>query len=388
MARRTDNRAPRAERFPLFATCAPGVEPALHAEMRALRFAKVERQVGGVYFEGTLLDAGRANLHLRTAIRVLLRVARFQAPDEEALYAGVREVPWERWLAPTATLAVKAHARDSKLFHTAYIAQRTKDAVVDLFREREGVRPSVDKESPDLGIHVHLVRDRCSLLLDTTGASLHKRGRRRYQGRAPLAETLAAAVLHLSGWDLRSPLVDPFCGSGTLLTEAALMAAGVAPGAERGDFAFESWPGHAAADMAAERERARSTPRPARMPILRGSDISPDQVEGARQNLEACGLADAVELEVADARAFAPRPGWNAWIVTNPPYGERVGNEAQLLETYAAFGERLREGAAGYHLALLGGNRRLTERLHLPDAERIPLENGALPCELLLAELT
>jgi 23S rRNA G2445 N2-methylase RlmL len=219
-------RASVAGREIFFASCAPGIEPVLHEEARALRLAKVERQVGGVRFEGTMRDAWRANLYLRTAIRVLLRVARFEARDTDALYAGVSRVDWSRFLRTDGTFVVDARTKESALDHTLFVEQRVKDAVVDQFRSRSGRRPAVDKESPDLGISVHLFRDRCTVMVDTSGESLHKRGWRRFQGRAPLAETLAAAIVMLSGWDRRSPLLDPFCGSGTILIEGALLAGG------------------------------------------------------------------------------------------------------------------------------------------------------------------
>ncbi len=357
--------------------------------MRALGFAKTERQVGGVYFEGDNSDVWRANFELRTAVRVLVRLARFEAGDESAFYEGVHALPWEDHLAPEGTLAVTAHQSESKLYHTAYLAQLAKDAIADRFKKRLGTRPSVDKEDPDLALRVHMVRDRCSLLLDSSGASLHKRGWRRYQGRAPLSETLAAAMLIESGWDRRAPLVDPFAGSGTLLVEAALYAAGRPPGATRAAFAFERWPDHDARAYAAWRAAADvRPPLPAKLRIL-GSDSDPRHLEGARENLAALGLENAVELACADARAFAPRRGWNGWIVTNPPYGERVGELGEALELHRAFGARLAQEAKGYHLALLGGNPQLLSALNakLVEPRRLALANGALACTLLLGEL-
>jgi 23S rRNA (guanine2445-N2)-methyltransferase len=376
-----------ATREAFFVTCAPGVEGVLHEEIRGLKLAKVERQVGGVYFEGTLEDAWRANLWLRTAVRVLMRVGRFQATDADALYRGVQEVDWTRFLAPEGRLIVSAHSKESALDHTLFIEQRSKDAIVDPFRARGGPRPSVDKEDPDLGVHVHLVRDRCTVLVDTSGESLHKRGWRRFQGRAPLAETLAAAVVLLSRWDRRAPLLDPFCGSGTLLVEAALLAGNLAPGSFRKRFGFERWPGHDAAGWARLRElaaaRAVGTPKL----VVRGSDSDSAMLTGARENLESAGLTERVELELADARQFRPRRGWNAWIVTNPPYGERVGDERALEQLYGTFGENLREHCAGSHLALLCGSPTLVAALGLPRAERLRLLNGPIECELVRAEL-
>ena len=374
------------DRAQFFATCAPGLESVLFAEVRALKLARAEQQKGGVYFEGTLEDAWTANLWLRTAVRVLMRVARFEAADSDALYAGVGTVDWERFLRPDGTLAVDARSTLSALEHTQFVEQRVKDAVVDQFRARYDVRPSVDKGDPELRIHVSLVKDRCRLLVDTSGHSLHRRGWRREQGRAPLAETLAAGVLLLSGWDRRSPLVDPFCGSGTILVEAGLLASNTAPGLFRERFGFERWPGHEPLRWRRAKERARRVAAFPKKLILRGSDASEEALENARDNLAAAGLAEHVELERADAREFAPRRGWNGWIVTNPPYGQRIGGR-ELTELYGAFGDCLREHCAGYHLALLSGDRDLADQLGFPALERIELKNGGLDCELVVGEL-
>lgn len=376
-----------AGRHSFFVTCAPGLEPALHEEIRSLRLAKVERQVGGVYFEGTVRDAWRANLWLRTAVRVLLRLGRFQAPDEDALYRGAYDVAWEELLSPDGSLIVAARANDSQLTHSRYVEQRVKDAVVDRLRERTGRRPSVDKDDADLRIHVHLVKDRATLSIDSSGEPLHKRGWRRYQGRAPLAENLAAGVLLLSGWDGRAPLIDPFCSSGTLLVEAAMIADGFPPGGLGRAFAFESWPGHDAAQWARMRQEALAGVEPRRKVRLIGSDVDPERVEGAKENLVALELEERVELEVLDAGSFAPRPGWNAWIVSNLPYGERVGEVRRLAELHARFGERLREHCGGYHLALLTGRPELAHALAFPKARTVQLINGGLDCRLVLTEV-
>lgn len=370
-----------------FVTCAPGIEPYLHAEMIELKLGRIERQVGGVQFEGSLRDAWRANLWLRTAVRVLMRVARFQAADDAALYAGAQAVDWRRFLAPNGRLLVSAHSKESALAHTLFVEQRVKDAIVDQFRALGGERPSVDKEDPDAGVHAHLYRDRCTLLVDTSGDSLHKRGWRRFQGRAPLAETLAAAIVLASGWDRRAPLLDPFCGSGTILIEAALLAANVPPGMFRKRFGFERWPGHEAASWERVLSDAHGQVSHPRKLVLSGSDSDPAAIAGAKENLFAAGLDQRVELEVADAREFAPRKGWNAWIVTNPPYGERVGDLRELTALHAAFGERLRTRCAGFHLALLSGNPELVKALGIAETRKIALWNGPLDCRLVLAEL-
>jgi len=366
-----------------FVTCAPGLEPLLHEEARALKLSKVERQVGGIHFEGTLHDAMRANLWLRTAVRVLMRVARFEAKDEAALYAGASGVDWARFLGPDGRLMVDAHSNASELDHTLFIEQRVKDAIVDGFRAGEGRRPSVDKQDPDLAVHVHLVKNRCTLLVDTSGESLHKRGWRKYQGRAPLAETLAAALVLFSDWDRRSPLIDPFCGGATILIEAAMIAAGIAPGLRRPSFGFQRWPGYDAAAWSALLEQARKAAKPQQKLILRGRDWDPATVAGAAENIASAGLEGRIEVEQGEATDWQPRAGWNAWIVTNPPYGERVGQERGLDESYRRFGEFVRTRCGGFHLALLTSNPRLGEALALPDVKRRALLNGPLQCELL-----
>ncbi len=371
-----------------FATSAPGVESILHAEIKELKLARSERQVGGVRFEGTLEDAWRANLGLRTAVRVLLRLARFQAADADALYDTVAKIDWLSIVRPDGTLLVSAQTKESRLEHSEFVEQRTKDAIVDAFRARTGVRPSVDKDDPDLRVHVHLYRDRATLSLDTSGESLHKRGWRRAQGPAPLAETLAAAMVLRSGWDRRAPLLDPFCGSGTIPIEAALYACGTPPGIFRDRFGFERWLGHDRERYAEfKRSLSEGRQRPRRLQLL-GSDLEPRQIEAARANAEGADVAEVVSFEIADARDFAPRRGWNAWIVTNPPYGRRVGSPAQLQELYRTFGSRLREHGAGCRLALLAGNPGLVRTLNLGRHERVHIVHGGLACELVLAELT
>jgi putative N6-adenine-specific DNA methylase len=378
---------PRPGRTPFFATCAPGLEPLLHAEVRALGLARHERQVGGVYFEGSLADARRANLWLRTAVRVLMRVARFPCADERALYDGAREVDWARFVEPDGVLVVDAQSSESELGHTRFVEQRVKDAIVDGFRERHGVRPSVERAGADLGVHAHLFRDRCTLSVDTSGEPLHRRGWRREQGRAPLAETLAAAVVLLSGWDGRAPLLDPFCGSGTLLIEAVHRASNTAPGLWR-TFGFERWPGHDAAAWEREKDAARAARRPLPQKlVVRGSDRDPALVRAARVNAEAAGVADALVFEPGDALALEPRPGWNAWIVSNLPYGERVGRDDDLDALYQGFGRLLRERCAGYRVALLGPADGRLARLGLAGAREERIVNGGLECRLVVARI-
>ena len=376
-----------AARDALFATCARGLEDLLEAELRELGLKRVERRAGGVAFQGTSADVWTVNLRSALTIRVLQQVAQFSAPDAERLREGVARVDWRRFVRPDGTLAVRAHARESALDHTMFVAQCAKDGIVDRMRADSGTRPSVDKDDPDLRVVVHLARDRCRVSVDTTGESLHLRGWRRYQGRAPLAETLAAGLVRLSGWDRRAPLCDPFCGSGTLLVEAALWAAGAAPNATRERFAFQRLPDHDAAAFEAFRAPLRAAPELPRKLRLWGGDLEPKHIEGTRENLDALGLGERVELEVADARDFAPRPGWNAWVVSNLPYGERVGASRAVEALLDDFGAVLRERCAGFTAALLCGSPQHAARLGLPDAELREFDNGGLPAVLVRGRL-
>ncbi|MBM3990768.1 MAG: RNA methyltransferase [Planctomycetes bacterium] len=372
------------ERF--FATCAPGLEPLLHAEVRELGLSKVERQVGGVYFEGTLYDALRANLWLRTAIRVLMRVARFEARDADMLYAGARGVEWERFVRPDGTLIVDAHTALSELDHSLFIEQRVKDAICDHLRDKHGTRPTVAKEDAELGVYAHVFRDRCTLLVDTSGESLHKRGWRTFQGRAPLAETFAAALVQVARWDQRAPLLDPFCGSGTVLIEAGLIARNMAPGLFRERFGVERWPGHDARLGAKLRADARAAVKTSKARLI-GRDIDAKMLEGARENAAAAGLEGALELEQGNALDFTPRKGWGAWLASNPPWGERIGDTRDAARLYRDFGVWLRERCAGFHVALLVPTGAIAHELGLKGAESTRVLNGGIECSILRAEI-
>lgn len=376
------------QRFTFFATCAPGVEPLLHAEVKDLGVARVERQVGGVRFDGTMSDARRANLWLRTAVRVLRRESRFDAPSENALDAGVSAVDWSRFLQPDGVLWVDAQSKESALDHTQFVKQRIKDAIVDQVRSADGTRPVVDRENADVRVHLHLFRDRATLSVDTSGASLHRRGWRTAQGRAPLAENLAAAVVLSSGWNRRAPVIDPFCGTGTILVEAALIAWNAPPGATRQRFGFEAWADHDEDAWAREHADALAAVRPARKLRLVGQDLEPNRIEEAREHLAEhptlAPLAETATLEVADARAFEHRPGWNALVASNLPYGERVGDDVEAL--HDAFGARLREHP-GDRVSLLTGSTRLAGLLRLSGYRSDRILNGGIECALVTAEI-
>jgi 23S rRNA G2445 N2-methylase RlmL len=375
------------QRETFFASCSPGLERPLLAEARALKLGRPEGQPGGVEFTGTIEDAWRANLELRTASRVLMRLSRFPAPDKDALYKGVSAIPWERFLTADGTFIVHARTVRSGIDNDMFVAMRTKDAVADYFRERHGRRPSIDKNHPDIRIHVRINQDRAILLVDTSGEPPFKRGWRKHQGLAPLRETLAAGCILSSGWDRRAPLLDPFAGSGTLLVEGALIAAGIPPGMFRDSYAFERLPGHDAEQWQAMKKAASERGALPKKLRLIGSDLDGKEVRGAFDNFEAVGLADRIEMTRADAADFAPRKGWNAFVVTNPPYGERIGKVSALRNVYRRFGRTLADNCGGYTAAVLCGRPELAQEMRLNAAARYPLKNGGLDCELWVASI-
>jgi 23S rRNA G2445 N2-methylase RlmL len=375
------------ERMDLFATCARGLEPFLLAEARELKLARAEGRPGGVHFTGDWSDLWRANLWLRTASRVLVELRRFEAKDGDELYMGAREVDWSRFLLPEGTLRVDAKCRHSQLGNSNFAALRVKDAIVDEFRDRFGVRPSVNRSSPDLHVALMILRDRCVLAVDSSGEPLHRRGWRRHQGVAPLKETVAAACLLASGWDRSSPLLDPFCGSGTILVEGALLAGGFAPGRFRKGFGFERWPNHDEKRWRGAMDAARKAGKLRPKQILRGWDSDPKVVEAALENVEAAGFAGRIEIEARDAGEFRARKGWNAWVVTNPPYGERVGKAIALRPVFERFGTILKLGCGGFTAAILSGNPYLGKALGIVPDRMVPMKNGPLDCQLMVAEL-
>jgi putative N6-adenine-specific DNA methylase len=362
-----------------FATAAKGTEPALRDELRELRLPRVRADRGGVHFEGELEHAARACLWSRVALRILLEAHTFDAPGGDALYEGVRSIDWTAWLTARTTLAVRATCRSSALTHSQFVAQRTKDAVVDQLRDHLGARPSVDKEDPDVLLAVHVARDRATLYLDVGGASLHKRGWRARSGEAPLRETLAAAVVRLSGWDRERPLVDPMCGAGTIAIEAAAWASRVAPGLGRAKFGFERWASHDS-PMRALMARLRAEARAAKLPDgprVLASDADPRAVAMTAQNAREAGVAVEVERRgIRDLQPLDPA----GFVVTNPPYGERLeGGDA----VYEDLGSALRR-MKGHTVALLAGTPAIPRAMRREPDQWWLLYNGPIECRLLL----
>jgi len=375
-----------------YATCAKGLEYLLRDELAALGADDVHEGLAGVRFSGSLETAYRACLWSRLASRILLPLAEFDAPGDEALYRGIQDIDWTAHLQASATLAVDADTSQSQLTHSQFIARRVKDAVVDQFSRKLGARPDVEVEEPDLRINLHLRRDRATVSLDLAGTPLHRRGWRKTQGDAPLKENLAAAMLLRARWPdvyaAGGSLLDPMCGSGTLLIEGALMAADVAPGLQRGYFGFLDWRQHDQAlwDSVLDeaRQRAEQGLRTLRSAFF-GSDSDPHMIQAAKHNAQVAGVAGFLTLQRQEVAYAAPPPGSaTGLLITNPPYGQRLGERAEVPELYRLLGEVLRMRFSGWHVAVLAGDVELGRALRLRPERRYVLYNGALKTVLLI----
>ena len=379
----------RAEPFYMTATTQFGLEDALADELRALgaRIEKVGQRA--VEFTGNQQLLYEAVLWCRTAMRILRPFADFYAPDEKALYRAVGRINWAQYLGPGQTFAITAVVNKSSFEHSLFVAQLTKDAIVDQFRARTGRRPDVDVRTPDVRLHLHMLENEVVLSLDASGDSLHRRGYRQQTNAAPLNEVLAAGLLLLTGWDGKKPLIDPMCGSGTLLTEAALIAQRIAPGLyHQGKFGFENWPDFDAALWESVRLDAQQMRLEEPQAYLAGADISPEFIELARENVAAAGLEDFIRLAVRDvAAAQAPAKEAPGIVILNPPYGERIGEEADMAALYQTIGDTLKTSFQGYDAYIFTGNLTAAKRVGLKTSRRVPLYNGPIECRLLKYEL-
>ena len=375
-----------------FAIIAPGLEVLALAEARALGLpAEREAGGGGIAWRGDLRSVLLANAGLRIASRVVVRLAEFEARSFAELERHARQIPWSRIVAPNGAVRFRVTCKKSKLYHSDAVAQRLADAVT---RALPGTRAAGATGSDDDDVDddaqlfvVRLLRDRCTVSADTSGALLHRRGYRQATAKAPLRETMAAALIAASGWDEQSPLVDPFCGSGTIPIEAALVVRGAAAGATR-TFAAERWPGvsrtlgdRVRAELA---ERARSTP----MPSIQGFDRDAGAIAAALANAERAGVTSTVGFAACSVSAAEFPPGAPGWVVTNPPYGVRVGEAERVRDLWAQLGHVLRARARGWRLALLSPDPALERQLRLPVRVVATTSNGGIPVRMIVGEVT
>jgi len=378
----------------LFATTPKGLELLLADELRTLGATKAAEKLAGVEFTGDLTLAYKACLWSRLANRILLRLAHVPAENPEELYAGIQTIAWDEHIDPTGTLSVNFVTSQSNITHTLFGAQKVKDAIVDQLREKYQVRPSVDREKPDVSVNVYLYRNYATVSLDLSGMSLHKRSYRFAPGVAPLKENLAAAILLRAGWPAiakdNGTLLDPMCGSATMLIEAAMMACDIAPGLLRDYFGFLGWKKHQPdiwstliTEANARREQGMLL-----QPSIMGYDADSNAIKIAFENIESANLRGKIHVEKRDLSVFEPKPNTKpGLVVVNPPYGERLGEEAELQKLYAELGARLKKAFTGWQAAVLAGNPELGKNMGIRAKKYYALFNGTIPCQLLLFDI-
>jgi putative N6-adenine-specific DNA methylase len=375
------------KRLHFFATTANGVEPVLARELVDLGAQEVTLSSGGVYFQGTMETCYRANLWLRTASRVLLPLNNFPCSEPEELYHQVRHLRWEDHLSPSMTFAVDAYTRDTPNIKNAqYAALKAKDAIADRLRDKFGERPNVDRVHPHLRVNVHLQQEHCTVSLDSSGDGLHKRGYRLLDYQAPLKESLAAALILLSEADFSIPLVDPMCGSGTILIEAALMAAKIAPGILRRNFGFQTWLDCDHHLWQALLDEAQSKKKSHLRAPLRGSDYSVVALKAAVLNARRAGVSSLVRFERADVLTLSLEEKKGV-LLFNPPYGSRMGRRTELKTFYKTLGDVLKRRCKGWTVNIFTGDPELVKSIGLHASKRIILYNGPIECRLLRYEM-
>lgn len=385
-----------SDRYELFLTCPKGLEGLLAEEATALGLEDTREHTSAIRGSADMETAYRLCLWSRLANRVLLVLKRFPMKDAEDLYHGVLDVEWHDHLESDGTIAVEFSGHGSGIDNTHFGALKVKDAIVDKLRTPDGERPSVDKINPDLRVHLRLDRGEAILSLDLSGHSLHQRGYRLQQGAAPLKENLAAAILVRAGWPRIAAeggaLADPMCGVGTFLVEAGLIAADIAPNIKRERWGFSAWLGHVPAlwRKLHDEALARAEAGLAKPPLwIRGYEADPRLIQPARNNIERAGLSDWIKVYQGEVATFEPRPDQNqkGLVICNPPYGERLGDEASLLYLYQNLGERLRQSCLNWEAAVFTGAPDLGKRMGIRSHKQYSFWNGALPCKLLLIKV-
>lgn len=376
---------PRPDMENFFATCPRGLEGVLAEELTALTAADVRPVDGGVGFRGPYVLCYRINLESRIASRVLWRVGQCRYRDENDIYAAAKTLRWAQWFSAQQTIRVDTAAIKSPLRSIDFVTLRVKDAVCDVLREIEGVRPDVDTRQPDIRIHVFLTRDEAMFYLDTSGEALFKRGWRTATGEAPLRENLAAGILRLAGWTPEQVLLDPMCGSGTFLIEAMLIAMRRAPGISR-SFGFEKLRNFDRKAWDALHQQVAALENKSIKTICYGYDLSGDAIAQARENVAALGLEGNIVLKQCSFEDSKP-PASAGVLITNPPYGVRMEELDDLAAWYPKLGDILKQRYSGWTAYILTADLRLTKLMRLQASRRMPLFNGALECRLFKYEL-
>jgi 23S rRNA G2445 N2-methylase RlmL len=370
----------------IIVTCPNRIAPYLAGEISALDLPMLEELPAGVLTEGTLADAMRLNLHVRTGHRVLYLLAEFEAYDPDEMYDRVWDIPWEEWLDPDGYVSVVSSVSTPSIDNTQYANVRCKDAIVDRMVAKLDRRPDSGPRTDRAVIFLYWHGEECGVYLDTSGESLSNRGYRRIPWKAPMRESLAAAVVLATGWNGEGNFVNPMCGSGTLAIEAALVATGRAPGLLRDNFGFMHLRGFDPERWTALRAEARRAARRQFDGAIVASDINPEAIIAARKNAATAGVDHLIEFHVGDF-AEAPVPPGGGVVVLNPEYGARLGDERKLEGTYAAIGDFFKQRCDDYTGFIFTGNLQLAKRVGLRTRRRIPFFNSTIDCRLLEYEL-
>src|SRR5574344_401222 len=365
------------QEFELIAKTFMGLEPVLAKELTQLGANEVQIGRRMVSFMGDKEMMYRANFQLHTAIRILKPIKHFKALSADDVYREVQKIDWSEYIGLDKTFAVDSVVFSEEFRHSKFVAYKVKDAIVDQFREKTGKRPNISVANPDIRLNIHIAEDKCTLSLDSSGESLHRRGYRQESVEAPLNEVLAAGMILMTGWQGETDFIDPMCGSGTLLIEAALIARNMSPGVFRKEYAFEKWPDYDQElfdriynDNSSERESTHH---------IYGYDVDIKAVNTARLNVRAAGLLNDITVEEADFKNFT-QPKEKSIIVTNPPYGERISTP-DLLGTYKMIGERLKHQFLNNDDWILSYREECFDQIGLKPSIKIPVYNGSLECE-------
>jgi len=364
----------------LIAKTIAGLEETLADELTLLGAKDVKVITRAVSFSGDNKLLYEANLWCRTALRILKPLYAFPASTNDQLYQNIFNYPWEEIFQVDNTIAIDSVVNDSSFTHSHFVSQKVKDAIADRFRSKTGTRPSVDIENPDIRINIHIYRDVCDVSLDSSGESLHKRGYRVAGGLAPLSEVLAAGLVLLSGWDKQRNFIDPMCGSGTILIEAALIALNIAPGSFKKSFSFMNWKDYDASlwqqikTAAIEKQKINDV-------YISGSDIEARVIRNARGNVIAANLQKNINLLVGPFDTFKPPAGGGVMII-NPPYGERLEQE-DIVAFYKSIGDSLKKNFAGYDAWIISSDMNALKFIGLKPTRKIPIFNGPLECRFM-----
>ena len=366
------------QEFELIAKTFMGLEQVLADELAGIGAHNIKPGRRVVSFTGDKGMMYRANLQLRTAIRILKPIAHFHARSAEEMYDEVKQIDWSQYILPGKTFSVDSVVYSDEFRNSRFVTYKVKDAIADQFREKSGTRPNVSVSNPDIRLHIHIAEDDATLSLDSSGESLHRRGYRQENVEAPLNEVLAAGIILMTGWQGETDFIDPFCGSGTFLVEAALIAHNIAPGIFRKEFAFEKWPDFDA-DLLDTIYNDDSRERPFEHHVY-GYDNDPKAVQKANKNVRGASLVKDITIRLQDFKDFQ-KPEQPAIIVTNPPYGQRISTP-DLLATYKMIGERLKHAFGGNTAWILSYRDECFDQIGLKPSLKSPLYNGSLECEL------